>query len=380
MPIRGRWFRAWRRASALRSVRGNARRVVLIDCGVKRAILQQLEALGAEVYVVPYDATEAELLAARPGRHRGVAGAGRSHRPYRKPSRLLRGLAGRKPLYGICLGHQLLALACGARTYKLPYGHRGGNQPVLDVAANEVLVTAHNHGYAVDARLAAERARGDDDQPQRRHERRFSPSLASDRGACSFTPKPRPVRSTLAGSSHDGSTSCRRADRRRRWRRIALPLRAAGLARLTVQSFVLAADTANPQVDVPFHLIVTLRVRERVNEVADLNLPILAELELLGDERETASTPRGTQYRETITVVAHRAGPISIAPATLQAIDARDGKAKQWFTNGLDAPGGGRRAAGARRRGARAAAALRSRCCGCCSRWRAWPWSPWSSS
>lgn len=116
---------------------------------------------------------------------------------------------------------------------------------------------------------------------------------------------------------------------------IALPLRAAGLARLTVQSFVLAADTANPQVDVPFHLIVTLRVRERVNEVADLNLPILAELELLGDERETASTPRGTQYRETITVVAHRAGPISIAPATLQAIDARDRKAKQWFTNGL---------------------------------------------
>ena len=64
---------------------------------------------------------------------------------------MLRGLAGRKPLYGICLGHQLLALACGARTYKLPYGHRGGNQPVLDVAANEVLVTAHNHGYAVDA-------------------------------------------------------------------------------------------------------------------------------------------------------------------------------------------------------------------------------------
>ncbi len=72
-----------------------------------------------------------------------------------------------------------------------------------------------------------------------------------------------------------------------------------------------------------------------MGEVADLNLPILAELELLGDERETTSTPRGTQYRETITVVAHRAGSISIGPATLQAIDARDGKAKQWFTNGL---------------------------------------------
>lgn len=116
---------------------------------------------------------------------------------------------------------------------------------------------------------------------------------------------------------------------------IALPLRAAALARLTVQSFALSADTANPQVDVPFHLVVILRIRERVGEVADLNLPILAELELLGDERETTSTPRGTQYRETITVVAHRAGSISIGPATLQAIDARDGKAKQWFTNGL---------------------------------------------
>jgi carbamoyl-phosphate synthase small subunit len=64
---------------------------------------------------------------------------------------MLRGLIGRKPLFGICLGHQLLALACGARTYKLPYGHRGGNQPVKDLAAGDVIITAHNHGYAVEA-------------------------------------------------------------------------------------------------------------------------------------------------------------------------------------------------------------------------------------
>jgi carbamoyl-phosphate synthase small subunit len=57
----------------------------------------------------------------------------------------------------VCLGHQLLALACGAKTYKLPYGHRGGNQPVKDLVRDEVLVTAHNHGYAVDgATLPAE--------------------------------------------------------------------------------------------------------------------------------------------------------------------------------------------------------------------------------
>jgi carbamoyl-phosphate synthase small subunit len=62
----------------------------------------------------------------------------------------LRGLVGVIPMFGVCLGHQLLALACGATTYKLPYGHRGGNQPVKDLVNDTVLVTAHNHGFAVD--------------------------------------------------------------------------------------------------------------------------------------------------------------------------------------------------------------------------------------
>jgi len=98
---------------------------------------------------------------------------------------------------------------------------------------------------------------------------------------------------------------------------------------------VLSADTAAPQIDTPFHLIVTLRVRENVTRVDNLDLPLLAELELLGDERETQSGSHGTQYRETITVVAHHSGTVVIAPATLQAVDARDGKAKQWYTNQL---------------------------------------------
>jgi hypothetical protein len=110
---------------------------------------------------------------------------------------------------------------------------------------------------------------------------------------------------------------------------------AQGLARLTVLSFTLASDTSVPRMEVPFHLIVTLRVRERVSQIANINLPMLAQLELLGDERETVTGPRGTQYRETITVVAHQAGGIAIAPATLQAIDARDGKPKEWYTNAL---------------------------------------------
>jgi hypothetical protein len=111
--------------------------------------------------------------------------------------------------------------------------------------------------------------------------------------------------------------------------------RAQTLQRLTVQAFVLSADTTQPQVDVPFHVIVTLHVRERVSRITNLQLPMLAQLELLGDERQTVSDARGTQYREVVTVVVHAEGRLAISPATLQAIDARDGKPKEWFTNDL---------------------------------------------
>jgi carbamoyl-phosphate synthase small subunit len=130
---------------------GDGARIALVDCGVKRAILFELEALGARVRVLPYDATEEEILASDPDAVFISPGPGD---PTDLPDTIttLRSLIGRKPLFGICLGHQLLALACGGRTYKLPYGHRGGNQPVKDLVAGEVLITAHNHGYAVDAR------------------------------------------------------------------------------------------------------------------------------------------------------------------------------------------------------------------------------------
>ena len=110
---------------------------------------------------------------------------------------------------------------------------------------------------------------------------------------------------------------------------------AQSLQRVTVNGFTLTSSAASPHVDVPFTLVVTLRVRERIAEVQNIDLPILAQLELLGDERETTSGRGGTQYRETISVVAHDAGPMTIAPATLEAIDARDGKPKEWYTNGL---------------------------------------------
>ena len=123
--------------------------VVLVDCGVKRAIIRDLVALDTRVTVLPYGASAAEILARDPDAIVVSPGPG-DPTDLNDTVETLRALIGKKPVFGVCLGHQLLALACGAKTYKLPYGHRGGNQPVKDLVHDEVLVTAHNHGYAVD--------------------------------------------------------------------------------------------------------------------------------------------------------------------------------------------------------------------------------------
>ncbi len=122
--------------------------VVLVDCGVKRNIIRDLTALDSRVTVLPYGASRDEILARHPDAVVVSPGPG-DPRDLDATVEMLRGLIGRTPVFGVCLGHQLLALACGAQTYKLPYGHRGGNQPVKDLVHDEVLVTAHNHGYAV---------------------------------------------------------------------------------------------------------------------------------------------------------------------------------------------------------------------------------------
>jgi hypothetical protein len=111
---------------------------------------------------------------------------------------------------------------------------------------------------------------------------------------------------------------------------------AAPLQRLTITSFTLTADTAKPELEVPFHLIVSVHARETVPQIDNITLPVLVDVELLGDERATQAGPGGTDYREVITVVSHHTGKISLAPAVLSAIDARDGKAKQYFTNPLN--------------------------------------------
>jgi hypothetical protein len=119
------------------------------------------------------------------------------------------------------------------------------------------------------------------------------------------------------------------------------PASAQALQRLTVTQLTLAASTVSPKVEVPFDLIVTAHVRERVIDLRNLDLPILAEVELLGDEHSVVSDASGTTYTERVRVVAHHSGLITIAPVTLDAIDARDGKAKRYSSNALSLSVGG---------------------------------------
>jgi carbamoyl-phosphate synthase small subunit len=122
-------------------------RIAVVDYGVKRSILRRLASAGAAVTVFPHDVDADELAA-----YDGVVlsnGPG-DPEPLESEVEVLRELLGRTPVLGICLGHQLLALAADMNTFKLPFGHRGANHPVLERATGQVLVTSQNHGFAVE--------------------------------------------------------------------------------------------------------------------------------------------------------------------------------------------------------------------------------------
>ena len=135
----------------------NAPLVVALDYGIKLNILRRLVATGFRVRVLPASSTAAEILANEPdGVFLSNGPADPAALPY--AYRAIAGVLGKKPIFGICLGHQLLGLALGGKTYKLGFGHHGANHPVMDLRTRRVEITSQNHGFAVDAESLRGRA------------------------------------------------------------------------------------------------------------------------------------------------------------------------------------------------------------------------------
>lgn len=124
--------------------------VVAIDCGIKYNIIRKFNEKGCNVTVVPFDATVEEILAFRPD---GVFLSNGPGDPIDVTPVIekVKALRGRLPIFGICMGHQLVALAYGAKTFKMKFGHRGGNHPVKCLASGKIEITSQNHSFAVDA-------------------------------------------------------------------------------------------------------------------------------------------------------------------------------------------------------------------------------------
>ena len=128
---------------------GLGKRVVLIDLGMKSGIMRELNLRGCDIIVMPHDASAKEILRQKPD---GIMLSNGPGDPIDVPETIstIKDLIGKVPIFGICMGHQLISLACGAKTYKLKFGHRGANQPVKNLLTGKVDITAQNHGYAVD--------------------------------------------------------------------------------------------------------------------------------------------------------------------------------------------------------------------------------------
>lgn len=127
---------------------GSKERIVLIDCGSKNGIISELSKRNCDIIVVPHSATADEIRHLAPD---GIQISNGPGDPKDVPHivETVKQLLGEYPIFGICLGHQIFALACGADTAKLKFGHRGGNHPVKELASNRCYITSQNHGYAV---------------------------------------------------------------------------------------------------------------------------------------------------------------------------------------------------------------------------------------
>ena len=123
--------------------------VVAVDCGIKLNIVRKLNQLGCNVTVVPYDTPAETILSFKPDGLFLSNGPG-DPQDVKPVIELVRALRGKLPIFGICLGHQMIALACGAKTYKMKFGHRGGNHPVRELVTGKLEITSQNHSFAVD--------------------------------------------------------------------------------------------------------------------------------------------------------------------------------------------------------------------------------------
>ena len=145
-------------ASAYRSRFGRLPRVVAIDYGIKQNIMRMLVSHGMEVTLVPSETSAAAILGRQPD---GVFLSNGPGDPEAVPYAVqtVRELLGKVPIFGICLGHQIMGLALGGKTFKLLFGHHGCNQPVMDLVTGKVEITSQNHNFSVDAASLGDRAR-----------------------------------------------------------------------------------------------------------------------------------------------------------------------------------------------------------------------------
>lgn len=128
--------------------------IVAVDCGIKLNIVRSLNKRGCNVTVVPYNTTAKEIIDLKPDGIFLSNGPG-DPEDVKEVIKLVKELRGKYPIFGICLGHQMISLAYGAKTYKLKFGHRGGNHPVLNLETDKIEITSQNHSYAVDEKSLA---------------------------------------------------------------------------------------------------------------------------------------------------------------------------------------------------------------------------------
>lgn len=125
--------------------------VVAIDCGIKHNIIRKLNEKGCNVTVVPFDTSADEIMKMQPDGLFLSNGPGNPE-DVQPVINVVKGLHGQLPIFGICLGHQMISLALGAKTFKMKFGHRGGNHPVMNIETGKIEITSQNHSYAVDVK------------------------------------------------------------------------------------------------------------------------------------------------------------------------------------------------------------------------------------